>query len=121
MVALNTTAVAWVLCALIIVGWLVYLLLNVLGARRELGSEIEVAPNRKQYYDDDVLEGPRLEHRFDAQRAQCRLELGHGRRDRLLGGAAALAGLTGLEQTLPDDQQSFHVSCSTALYATHDA
>ncbi len=61
MVALTTTAVAWVLCALIIVGWLVYLLLNVLSARRELGSEIEVAPNRKQYYDDDVLEGSRLE------------------------------------------------------------
>ena len=61
MIALNTSAVAWVLFALILVGWIVYFLLNQLSARPELGSEVEMAPNRKPYYDDETLEGPRLE------------------------------------------------------------
>ena len=29
--------------------------------RAELGSEVELAPNRKPYYDDETLEGKRLE------------------------------------------------------------
>jgi hypothetical protein len=42
--------------------WLVYLLWNVRRAGRpEIGSEIELAPNRKEYYDDEQLEGRRLE------------------------------------------------------------
>jgi mono/diheme cytochrome c family protein len=40
----------------------VYLLWNVRrGARPEIGSEIELAPNRQPYLDDEQLEGPRLE------------------------------------------------------------
>ena len=31
------------------------------SARKELGSEIELAANRKPYYDDEALEGQRLE------------------------------------------------------------
>jgi hypothetical protein len=42
-------------------GWVIYLLLNLRKARAEVGSEIELAPNRKPYYDDEALEGPRLE------------------------------------------------------------
>ena len=61
MIALNTTAVAWVLFAVITIGWITYFFLNQLSARRELGSEVEMAPNRKPYYDDEVLEGRRLE------------------------------------------------------------
>lgn len=61
MLALNTTSIAWVIFAVILVGWVAYYILNNLGARRELGSEIEMAPNRKPYYDDETLEGPRLE------------------------------------------------------------
>ena len=61
MIALNTSAVAWVLFALISIGWVSYFVLNQLSARRELGSEVEMAPNRKPYYDDEVLEGRRLE------------------------------------------------------------
>jgi len=61
MIALTTTSIAWLLFAIIFVGWLVYLILNVRGSRDELGSEIELAPNRKSYYDDDVLEGKRLD------------------------------------------------------------
>jgi mono/diheme cytochrome c family protein len=61
MVALNTTVIAWVIFAVILVGWIVYFFLNKASARRELGSEAEMAPNRRTYYDDDVLEGRRLE------------------------------------------------------------
>jgi mono/diheme cytochrome c family protein len=45
----------------IAVGWLLYLLANIRRARPELGSEIELAANRKPYLDDEALEGPRLE------------------------------------------------------------
>ena len=31
------------------------------SARKEVGSEIELAANRKPYYDDEMLEGKRLE------------------------------------------------------------
>lgn len=61
MIALNTTAVAWVLFAVVFVGWVTYFFLNKGSARAELGSEVEMAPNRKAYYDDETLEGPRLE------------------------------------------------------------
>lgn len=61
MLALNTTAVAWVIFAVVLLGWIAYYILNNLAARRELGSEVEMAPNRKPYYDDETLEGPRLE------------------------------------------------------------
>jgi mono/diheme cytochrome c family protein len=60
-IALNTSAVAKVLFVLIVVGWIVYFVLNQFSAKRELGSEIEMAPNRKPYYDDETLEGRRLE------------------------------------------------------------
>ena len=46
MLALTTTSIAWVLFAVILIGWLVYLFFNIRSSRDELGSEIEVAPNR---------------------------------------------------------------------------
>ena len=58
---LTTVVVGWVLFAFITIGWITYFFLSKAAARRELGSELEVAPNRKTYYDDDTLEGPRLE------------------------------------------------------------
>jgi len=61
MIALNSTAVAWVIFAVIVIGWVTYFFLNLGSSRRELGSEVEMAPNRKPYYDDEQLEGPRLE------------------------------------------------------------
>ena len=61
MIAMDTTLVAWLLLVVIVIGWLAYWVLNLFSARRELGSEIEMAPNRKPYYDDEVLEGRRLE------------------------------------------------------------
>ena len=61
MLALNTTAIAWVILVVILLGWITYYFLNSASARSELGSERELAPNSKEYYDDDTLEGRRLE------------------------------------------------------------
>jgi mono/diheme cytochrome c family protein len=58
---LTTTVVAWIVLAVVVVGWIVYALLNNASAKREVGSEIELAPNRKPYFDDEAMEGPRLE------------------------------------------------------------
>lgn len=61
MIAVATSAIGWLIFAISALGWLVYYFANRNAARPELGSEIELAPNRKPYYDDDTLEGPRLE------------------------------------------------------------
>jgi mono/diheme cytochrome c family protein len=46
---------------LVVAGWAIYLLANVRRSKPEVGSEIELAANRKQYLDDEQLEGPRLD------------------------------------------------------------
>ena len=61
MLAASTTAIGWVIFTIITLGWVVYFFANRRSARAELGSEVELAPNRKPYYDDETLEGPRLE------------------------------------------------------------
>jgi mono/diheme cytochrome c family protein len=61
MMALAATSIGWVIFTISLVGWVAYYFLNRRAARPELGSEVELAPNRKPYYDDEVLEGPRLE------------------------------------------------------------
>jgi len=61
MIALATTNAAYVIFAVTLVGFVVFYFLNRRSARDELGSEQETAPNRKPYFDDDVLEGKRLE------------------------------------------------------------
>jgi mono/diheme cytochrome c family protein len=60
MIALTSTSIAWLLFAIILGGWVVYAVLNLRQARDELGSEQELAANRKRYYDDEILEGSRL-------------------------------------------------------------
>ena len=50
------TNVGYVIAALVVVGFLVYLFVNIRKAKPELGSEIELAPNRKRYADDEELE-----------------------------------------------------------------
>jgi mono/diheme cytochrome c family protein len=42
------------------IGFVWYVLSNIRAGRPEIASEIELAPNRKPYYDDEGLEGPRL-------------------------------------------------------------
>lgn len=59
--ASTQQAVGIVVGLAVVVGWLLYLLANVRRAKPEVGSELELAANRKPYLDDDQLEGPRLE------------------------------------------------------------
>ncbi|MGB0114026.1 MAG: c-type cytochrome [Ilumatobacteraceae bacterium] len=61
LVGLTTTTLGVFALLIIIAGWVIYGIFNVVGGRREVGSEIELAPNRRPYYDDETLEGPRLE------------------------------------------------------------
>jgi mono/diheme cytochrome c family protein len=61
MIALASTAIAWILMVILVVGWILYAASNSRSARKELGSEVELAPNRKPYCDDEELEGRRLE------------------------------------------------------------
>jgi len=59
--ATTTTTIAVIGLIVITIGWIVYGIFNVAGGRKEVGSEIELAANRKPYFDDETLEGPRLE------------------------------------------------------------
>ncbi len=56
-----TTTVAIIVAIAFIGGWLVYGLFGLRAGRRESGAEVVLAANRKQYYDDETLEGPKLE------------------------------------------------------------
>jgi mono/diheme cytochrome c family protein len=50
------------LFAIVMVAAVVYVFVNVrFQGKAELGSEIELAANRKPYFDDETLEGPKLE------------------------------------------------------------
>lgn len=60
-VATAATTIGVIVAVILIVGWLVYLLWNLRHARPEAGSELELAPNRKPYFSDEELEGPKLE------------------------------------------------------------
>lgn len=61
LIGTTTTTIAVIGLVIVTLGWILYGIANVIGGRSELGSEIELAPNRKEYYDDETLEGPRLE------------------------------------------------------------
>jgi mono/diheme cytochrome c family protein len=54
-------ATAYVIVVVLALGAIVWLLGNVRKAKPEMGSEIELAANRKPYYDDDEMEGKRLD------------------------------------------------------------
>lgn len=62
-IVLANTArtVGYILAAVVILGFAVYWFANYRAARREVGSEIELAPNRKPYYDDEELETTKLD------------------------------------------------------------
>ena len=60
MISLATTAIGWVILVTSLFGWVIYYFANRNAARPELGSEVELAPNRRPYYDDETLEGSRL-------------------------------------------------------------
>ena len=54
-------SIAMVLLAVTVVGWAIYVFVNIRQSKKELGSEIELAANRGLMPSDDELEGPRLE------------------------------------------------------------
>jgi mono/diheme cytochrome c family protein len=54
-------SVGYTLAAILIIGFAVAVFLNMRKARKEVGSEIELAANRKPYYDDDTLETRKLD------------------------------------------------------------
>ena len=56
-----TTNVAWFILVVAVGGWALYAFANIRRSRREIGSEIRLAANRKPYYDDEILEGKKLE------------------------------------------------------------
>ena len=50
------------LFAVVLLAMVVYAFVNVLfSGKSELGAELELAANRKPYYDDETLEGPKLD------------------------------------------------------------
>ncbi|NBS00345.1 MAG: hypothetical protein EBT42_08310 [Actinobacteria bacterium] len=59
--ASTTTTIAWVILLASVLGWILYGLSNLRSAKREVGSEIKLAANRKPYYDDERLEGEKIE------------------------------------------------------------
>ena len=61
MVASTSESIAWIVLLASLAGWAVYGISNVRGGRKDAGSEQFLAANRKPYYDDEVLEGRRLE------------------------------------------------------------
>jgi mono/diheme cytochrome c family protein len=60
--AIQTTqrSVGYVVLALVIIGGIFFIWTQLRIGRREAGSEIELAPNRKPYLPDEELEGPKL-------------------------------------------------------------
>jgi mono/diheme cytochrome c family protein len=54
-------SVGVVVALIVVVGWGIYLFSNAKRARAEVGSEIELAANRKPYLADEELEGPKLD------------------------------------------------------------
>ncbi|HVL91747.1 MAG TPA: cytochrome c [Acidimicrobiales bacterium] len=47
---------------ILVIGWAIYILINLKDRRAEpLGSEMELAPNRRPYFNDETLEGRRLD------------------------------------------------------------
>ena len=61
LVALTTTTIGVIGLVVVVAGWIIYGIFNVAAGRKSVGAEMELAPNRKPYYDDEELEGPRLE------------------------------------------------------------
>ncbi len=59
--ASTQTSVGVVIIVLALLVGVAFGLINLRQAKPELGSEIELAPNRKRYYPDEVLEGRKLD------------------------------------------------------------
>ncbi|HEV8297896.1 MAG TPA: cytochrome c [Acidimicrobiales bacterium] len=63
LIAAATTqrAIGWVIFGLVIAGFVIYILVNIRSGKPEVGSEVELAANRKPYLDDAELETKKLD------------------------------------------------------------
>ncbi|HJM29226.1 MAG: cytochrome c [Acidimicrobiales bacterium] len=59
--ASTQRTIGLVLAIVVAIGFAVYVLINIRAGRKEIGSEIELAPNRKRYFEDEILETRRLD------------------------------------------------------------
>jgi hypothetical protein len=59
--ASTQRTIGLVILAIVLVGFVVYIFLNIKSSKPELGSEIELAANRKPYLSDEELEGKKLD------------------------------------------------------------
>lgn len=59
--ASTQTTIGWILLLLAVVIGVVYAFINIRQAKPEVGSEIELAANRKPYLSDEELEGKKLD------------------------------------------------------------
>jgi len=59
--ASTQRTIGLVILAIVLIGGIAYILFNILAARDEIGSEIELAANRRPYVDDEELEGKTLD------------------------------------------------------------
>jgi len=59
-VATTQRAFGFVILAVVAIGFVVWFFVNLRSARKEVGSEIELAANRKDYLSDEELEGKKL-------------------------------------------------------------
>lgn len=62
MIAAATTqrAIGFVILAVVAIGFVIWFFANLRAGQREVGSEIELAANRKEYLSDDELESSKL-------------------------------------------------------------
>lgn len=58
--ASTVKSIGAVIAVITTIGFVWYVAANIRAGRDEVASEIELAPNRKPYFDDEGLEGPRL-------------------------------------------------------------
>ena len=61
LLAANFRGIGLTIAAVTMLGFLAVWVRNIVKARPELGSEIELAPNRKEYMSDEELEGYKLD------------------------------------------------------------
>ena len=59
--AVNFRAIGLTVAVVVLLGFVLLFIRNSFLARPELGSEVELAANRKPYLDDEELEGSKLD------------------------------------------------------------
>ena len=59
--ASTQRTIGLVLAIIVAAGFALYVLVNIRAGRKEIGAEVELAPNRKKYFDDEILETRRLD------------------------------------------------------------